>query len=81
MDDLDQFDMLCMFVNDKPHAEQLIKNIDIIFDNGIKVIILSMNLNKTYKLIKEAIATNSIFTSPIRITERIKILFGNIGKF
>ena len=81
MHDLDKYDMLCMFVNDKPHAEQLIKNIDIIFDNGIKIIILSMDLNKTYKLIKEAIATNSIFTSPIRITERIKILFGNIGKF
>ena len=78
MHDLHEFDMLCMFVNDNQHADQLINNISKIFDSGIKVIILSKNLEKTYNFIKYAIKMATLLTqSNVRITERVKILFGD----
>jgi hypothetical protein len=79
MSDLNTYNLLCMKINDREHADQFIKNINIIHENKIKVIILSDNLHNTYKFIKDAIRFEALYVSErtLRIIERTKILFGS----
>lgn len=79
MHDLKEYDLLCMFVIKDSHADQFISNMNSIFNDGIKVIILAENLPNTYKLIKDKIASNATTYSSSyeRVMERVKILFGD----
>jgi len=79
MSDLNTYNLLCMKINDREHADQFIKNINIIHENKIKVIILSDNLRATYKFINDAIRFEASYVSErtLRIIERTKILFGS----
>jgi hypothetical protein len=79
MTDLNTYNLLCMHINDRAHADQFISNINVIHENKIKVIILSDNLRDTYRFINDKISSMGIIDDKTiaRIKERVKILFGS----